>query len=99
MIFSHAYASNNGLEKITKNTIFKINIVILMALLPFKMPKTLAIIANNMTNNPGRNQNMLVNIIETTNRNDNKHKIPETKLMLFKFISCSFQSVLHSIIY
>lgn len=70
-----------------------------MALLPFKMPKTFAIIANNITNNPGRNQNMLVNMIETTNKNDNKHKIPETKLILFKFISCSFQMVLHSIIY
>ena len=46
-----------------------------MALLPFKMPKTFAIIANNITNNPGRNQNMLVNMIETTNKNDNKHKI------------------------
>lgn len=62
--------------------------MILIALLPFKIPKTLAIIASNITNNPGTYQNMLVNMIDNASKNDNKHKILETKLILSNFIGC-----------
>ena len=80
------YAKSNGLEKITKKTIVKIKVAPFNSLLPLIIPTILEITDNSNTKNPGKYQNILVNIIEMAKRNDNIHKIIETKLILFNLI-------------
>lgn len=80
------YAKSNGLEKITKKTIVKIKVAPFNSLLPLIIPTILEITDNRITKKPGKYQNILVNIIETANKNDKIHKILETKLILFNLI-------------
>ncbi len=84
-----SYAKSNGLEKITKKTIVKIKVAPFNSLLPLIIPKMLETTDNSNTKNPGKYQNILVNTIEMANRNDNIHKIIETKLILFNLIHFS----------
>ena len=49
------------------------------------MPKTFAIIANNIYKQSWKKpEHARKHDRNFTNKNDNKHKIPETKLILFK---------------